>query len=148
MQYYAFMPENWWDYVSRIAGPDATQKDIAERTGIEQSSISRWKLRKNTPHAEAAVRFARSYGESPIAALIAARYLNPDEAGGVVEIVATATSELSTSELVGQLRDLFDELRRRLPEVGGAVDKAQDWPESFFEGDSDESPSVRRGQNS
>jgi transcriptional regulator with XRE-family HTH domain len=142
------MPEDWWDYVARTAGPDATQKDISERTGIEQSSISRWKLRKNTPNADAVVRFARAYGQSPLAALIAARYLDADEVAGVVEIVGTATSELSVSELVGQIRDLFGELQRRVPEVGAIVNKPEDWSEGFFEGVSDKPPTVRRGKNS
>jgi transcriptional regulator with XRE-family HTH domain len=147
MAYHAFMPEDWWDYVSRIAGPDAAQKDIAEHTGIEQSTLSRWKLHKNPPNADAVVRFARSYGQSPIAALIAARYLDVDEANNVVEIVTAPASELSTSELVGQIRDLFGELRRRIPEIGAVVDKAQDWPESFFEGASEQSAPVRRSKH-
>jgi transcriptional regulator with XRE-family HTH domain len=140
------MPENWWDYVTRIAGPDAAQKDIAEHTGIEQSTLSRWKLHKNPPNADAVVRFARSYGESPIAALIAAGYLDISEANSVAEIVAAPT-RLSVGQLVGQIRDLFNELQRRVPEVSAIVDKAQDWPESFFEGSGHEAPPVGRSEN-
>jgi transcriptional regulator with XRE-family HTH domain len=141
------MPEDWWDYVTRIAGRDATQKDISERTGIEQSSISRWKLSKNTPSADLVVRFARSYGQPPVAALIAARYLDVDEVNGAVEIVSAPTSEISNGELVVQIRDLFSELRRRIPAVDAVVDKSQDWDESFFEGVSEKEPPVRRGKN-
>jgi transcriptional regulator with XRE-family HTH domain len=111
------MPEDWWDYVSRIAGRDAIQKDISERTGIEQSTLSRWKLRKNPPNADAVVQFARSYGQSPVAALIAARYLDLADVDGAIEIVDTATSDLSTAELVKRIHELLDELERRRHEA-------------------------------
>jgi hypothetical protein len=147
MQYHAFMPEDWWSYVTRIAGIDATQKDIAEHTRIEQSTLSRWKLRKNPPNADAVIQFARSYRQNPVAALIAARYLRADEVDGVVEI-ATSASDLSIGELVNSLIAQFNELRRRVPQVGGIIDKAEDWPEGLFEGVSEKPPPVRRGKNS
>jgi transcriptional regulator with XRE-family HTH domain len=139
------MPEDWWDYVTRIAGPDATQKDIADRTGIEASTLSRWKFRKNPPAVEGVLQFARGYGQNPVAALIVAGYLRADEVDGVVEIVTTATSELSIRQLVGKIRELFNELQSRVPPVvGDGIDEGQDWPESFFEGVGHEPPPVRR----
>jgi transcriptional regulator with XRE-family HTH domain len=146
------MPSAWWAYVTRTAGTEATQKDIAEATGIEQSSISRWKLGKNTPHADAVVHFARSYQASPVAALIAAGYLSPDEVEGVVEIAATPISQLTTSEVVGQLRDLFNELQRRVPTVGDivgdVVDKTENWPKGFRDGVRKQPPPVSGRENS
>ena len=62
------------------------------------------------------VQFARSYGQSPVAALIAASYLRMDEVDGPIEIVGTTTSDLSTAELFGRIRDLLDELQRRCHE--------------------------------
>ena len=135
------MPESWWDYVTRVAGPDATQKDIAERSGIEQSSISRWKLHKNTPNADAVVRFARAYGDSPIAALIAARYLQADEVAGIIEIGA-GLSDIPTRELLGEL------LRRIPPGIARGSEDDSQWPEGFFEGSPNEAPSIRRRQDS
>lgn len=42
MEYAAQMAElTWWQYVLTVTG-GAAQKDIAEATGIDQSSISRW----------------------------------------------------------------------------------------------------------
>jgi transcriptional regulator with XRE-family HTH domain len=143
----AGMSEDWWDYVARIAGPDATQKDISTRTGIEQSSISRWKLQRNTPNADTVIRFARCYDESPISALIAAGYLRWDELDGDVEIVTTPMSSVGTGEIVRKIRELFGELQRRVPEVGAIVDESQDWPESFFEGVSKKPPPVRRSKH-
>ena len=58
-------PTTWWRYVMTVTG-NATQKDIAAATGIDQSSISRWQRGANTPRAEAVVTFARAYGRSPV----------------------------------------------------------------------------------
>jgi transcriptional regulator with XRE-family HTH domain len=96
------MPESWWEYVQRASG-HVTQKDIAEATGIEQSSISRWKVDQTRPKADAAVAFARGYGRPPVEALVAAGYLSEKEVSGVVE-VAPSTSELSIDVLLAEIR--------------------------------------------
>jgi transcriptional regulator with XRE-family HTH domain len=141
------MPADWWAYVTRTAGMEATQKDIAERAEMEQSSLSRWKLGKNPPDAENVVRFARAYGKPPVGALIAAGYLEPHEADQVVEIDAKPISKLSISELVAQLRELFAELQRRIPMIGDIIndvtDDSEDWAEGFSEGDCEQPPPVR-----
>lgn len=54
--------------------------------------------------------------------------------------------DLSTAEIIDRIRVLFAELRDRVP-TGGAVDKAEDWPEPFFEGTGDKAPPVSRRQN-
>ncbi len=42
MEYIGQMAEStWWQYVLTVTG-NAAQRDIAEATGIDQSSISRW----------------------------------------------------------------------------------------------------------
>lgn len=77
------MPEmTWWRYVVTVTG-EATQKDIAAATGIDQSSISRWQRGASTPRAEAVVAFARAYKRSPVEALVAAGYLSSSEIGMV-----------------------------------------------------------------
>jgi transcriptional regulator with XRE-family HTH domain len=144
------MPEGWWDYVVRTAGTEATQKDIAKHTGIEQSTLSRWKLGKNPPDAKAVVGFALAYKQHPVAALIAAGYLDAKDVEGVVEIVATPMSKLSINEIVGQLRELFAELQRRVPvirDIVDAVDDAENWPQDFSEGEGEQSAPVRRRKN-
>jgi hypothetical protein len=56
-------------------------------------------------------------------------------------------NQVSTSELVGQIRAQFNELRSRVPEVGAIVDESEDWPQGFFDGSGEQSPPVRRRKN-
>ena len=115
----------WWQYVLTVTG-GAAQKDIAETTGIDQSSISRWQRGTTTPRAEAVVALARAYGRSPVEALVAAGYLERDELG-VVELT-TLTGDLSRVSV----DSLLSELRRR---VLGSQD-SQSWPAGWAADDS------------
>jgi transcriptional regulator with XRE-family HTH domain len=115
---------------------DATQKDIASATGIDQSSISRWQRGTNTPRAEAVVTFARAYGRSPVEALIAAEYLSSDDVG-VVEMT-TLTGDLTRVSS----DSLLSELRRRL--VAGIPEGGQPWPPGW----SADNPAVGRREDS
>jgi transcriptional regulator with XRE-family HTH domain len=109
----------WWQYVATVTG-NAAQKDIAAATGIDQSSISRWQRGTNTPRAEAVVTLARTYGRSPVEALVAAGYLSSSELG-VVELT-TLTGDLTTVSI----DSLLSELRRRV--LIADPDHAQSWP--------------------
>ena len=112
----------WWRYVSTVTG-NASQKDIAAATGIDQSSISRWQRATNTPRAEAVVTFARAYGRSPVEALVAAGYLSSEERG-VVELTTL------TGDLTGiSIDSLLSELRRRV--LAANPKEAQPWPGSW-----------------
>jgi transcriptional regulator with XRE-family HTH domain len=124
----------WWPYVLTVTG-NATQKDIAAATGIDQSSISRWQRGSNTPRAEAVVALARAYGRSPVEALVAAGYLSSSELG-VVEMT-TLTGDLSGASI----DSLLSEIRRR---VHGAnpVD-SRPWPTGW----STDDPGFRRGKD-
>ena len=125
---------NWWRYVAAVTG-NATQKDIASATGIDQSSISRWQRGTNTPRAEAVVTLARTYGRSPVEALVAAGYLSSSELG-VVELT-TLTADLtraSTDALLG-------EIRRRL--LAARPDDVQSWPSGW----STDGPGIGRSQD-
>lgn len=125
---------SWWQYVLTVTG-DATQKDIASITGIDQSSISRWQRGTNTPRAEAVVALARGYGRSPVEALVAAGYLSSSEMG-VVELTTL------TGDLTGAPVDaLLGELRRRL--IGVVAEQAQSWPSGWSADD----PRVGFSQN-
>jgi len=115
----------WWQYVLTVTG-GAAQKDIAETTGIDQSTISRWQRGTTTPRAEAVVALARAYGHSPVEALVAAGYLERDELG-VVELT-TLTGDLSRVSV----DSLLSELRRR---VLGSQD-SQSWPAGWAADDS------------
>lgn len=119
MEYIGQMAEStWWQYVLTVTG-NAAQRDIAEATGIDQSSISRWQRGTTTPRAEAVVAFARAYERSPVEALVAAGYLRSDELG-VVELT-TLTGDLTSVSV----DSLLSELRRRVL-AGG--EEAQSWP--------------------
>jgi transcriptional regulator with XRE-family HTH domain len=109
----------WWQYVLTVTGHVA-QKDVADATGIDQSSISRWQHGTNTPRAEAVVTFARAYGRSPVAALVAAGYLSSDELG-VVELT-TLTGDLRGASV----DSLLSEIRRRV--LAGNPQDPQQWP--------------------
>lgn len=73
-------PSGWADYVLRHKGGDR-QIDVAQKTGIKQSTISRWlgavPPQPSAPHV---VAFARAYGVPPVQALVAAGVISPDEA--------------------------------------------------------------------
>ncbi len=111
------MSQSWWEYVERISAY-ASQKDIAATTGLEQSSVSRWKLSGATPRWEAVVATARAYNRPPIEAFIAAGYITPEEAAEVVRLVASP-AELST-------QDLLAELGRRALRRGNGEDDQRD----------------------
>ena len=125
---------SWWSYVVTITG-NATQKDIAAASGIDQSSISRWQRGTNTPRAEAVVAIARAYGRSPVEALIAAGYVDRDELG-VVEL-GTLTGDLTRAST----DSLLSELRRRVVAANPA--EAQTWPTGWSADD----PGVGRTQD-
>lgn len=124
----------WWRYVLTVTG-NASQKDIATATGIDQSSISRWQRGANTPRAEAVVAFARAYGRSPVEALVAAGYLSSSEVG-VVELT-TLTGDLTSVSI----DSLLNELRRRV--LAASPEDAQSWPAGW----STDNPTVGRAQN-
>jgi transcriptional regulator with XRE-family HTH domain len=110
---------SWWQYVVTISG-NATQKDIARATDIDQSSISRWQRGAITPRAEAVVALARAYGRSPVEALVAAGYVTSDEIG-VVELT-TLTGDLRGASI----DSLLSEVRRRV--LAGNSEDPQSWP--------------------
>lgn len=122
------MAETWADYTRRITS-GATQAEIAARTGIEQSSISRWRQGRNTPRAELVVAFARSYERNPVEALIVAGYLDRNEVGGVIEL-ETSLSAVSTGQLLDELRRRFADIQRRLMSASSA-DDSNKWPDHW-----------------
>jgi transcriptional regulator with XRE-family HTH domain len=125
---------SWWQYVVTVTA-NATQKEIAAATGIDQSSISRWQRGTNNPRAEAVVALARAYGRSPVEALVAAGYLSSDELG-VVEMT-TLTGDLRSASI----DSLLSELRRRV--LAGNSEDPQGWPAGWSADDT----RVGRDQN-
>lgn len=87
---------------------------IAKRLGIAASNITRWRKGESLPDPQKAVDFANAYGLSPLAALVAAGYL--DESTLDHALIAPADlSEITTAELL-------DELQRRLTDLRDTFD--------------------------
>lgn len=107
------MPETWLDFMRSIRRSESeTQAEIAARAGgiVDQTTVSRWlKGEGGRPSIEKAVEFARAIGESPIRALVALRYLEPDDLTGEVRLVispAELTDDALLQELSSRLRTL------------------------------------------
>lgn len=103
----------WRDYVARVIGDDR-QVDVAARTGIDQTTISRWLSSSSSepprlsPHSVAA--FARGYGQNVLEAYVVAGFLTPEETGITVPTLIDLTKVSA--------KDLAAEIRRRLLEAG------------------------------
>jgi transcriptional regulator with XRE-family HTH domain len=72
----------WTDYVQSVVEPGERQIDIAARTGIDQTTISRWlsgDQKSITPRSVAL--FARGYGRPVLEAFVVAGFLTESEAG-------------------------------------------------------------------
>lgn len=92
----------------RVIGDDR-QVDVAHKTGIDQTTISRWlnsegHSQRVTPQGVAA--FARGYGRSVLEAFVVAGFLTAEEAG----ITYPLTIDLSTISN----KELAAEVKRRL----------------------------------
>ena len=96
----------WRPYVERHT-KGLTQAEVAERTGLGQTAISRW-LREDTnaPRAEYVVAFARGFNLNPVEALIVAGYVTADEAGTATE-GRTPIADYPDMELLEELRQRF-----------------------------------------
>lgn len=74
----------WSQYVHRVIGTDR-QVDVARKTGIDQTTISRWlnpevgQSRRISSQAVAA--FARGYDRPVLEAFVVAGFLTEEEAG-------------------------------------------------------------------
>lgn len=108
--------DQWWEYVTRIAGTDE-QKTIAANAGIGPTVINRWANGSNEPSAKLVVTFARAYRRPPVEALVAASILDESDASAVIEIQRDL-SNLDDDELV-------EEVRRRMSRPTSAVTRPE-----------------------
>lgn len=99
----------WREYVAQVIGTDR-QMQVARRTGVDQTTISRW-LSPNpttlniTPRAVAT--FARGYGVPVLQAFVVAGFLTEEEA----DLKEVMPMQPSLSLVAA--RDLAAELHRR-----------------------------------
>jgi hypothetical protein len=69
------------------------------------------------------IQFARKHGRPPVEALIAAQYLQEDEAAGIAQLTMSVR-DMPPDALASEIGSLVAELRRRVPS-----DKGEDWGE-------------------
>lgn len=88
----------------------ATQTAIAERTGIAQSSVNRWK--SVIPKSENVIAFAKAYRRPPLEALMQAGLVSDED----IELTSAPRdySELTAEELVIEMGKIAAEMRRRI----------------------------------
>jgi len=97
------MTETWWQYVERVSA-GATQVAIADATGVETSTVWRWKAGKAKPKPEVAIRLARAYGRPITEALAASGAITHDEAGVTEVVVERSLSDLDDEDLIREVR--------------------------------------------
>lgn len=94
----------WWQYVQSVAGTDQ-QREIAQKLGVDQSTISRWKQTGIPGKPENVSAFASAYNRPVLEAFIAAGFLTERDARATVTVPD-----------IGQLSDddLLSEVKRRM----------------------------------
>jgi transcriptional regulator with XRE-family HTH domain len=91
----------WWDYVQQVA-KGAKQADIAERAGVNQVTVSRWKKGAESARPENVAAFARAYGRPVLEAFVAAGFLTAEEADVRPDSVL-AVSDLADDALIAEV---------------------------------------------
>lgn len=94
----------WSEYVARISGDDQG-RDFQAKTGIDGSTLSRWRRGKSTGlRADTVAAFARGYRVPVLEAFVEAGFISPEEAAvrpaGKPDLNAISNAELV--ELVRQ----------------------------------------------
>jgi len=95
----------WKSYVQQVIGSDR-QVDVARKTGVDQTTISRWlsTTEEAAPRmsSRAVAAFARGYQRPVLEAFVAAGFLTPEEAGMPAEPMVDLT-KIDVSDLVAEL---------------------------------------------
>lgn len=71
---------SWSRYIDATSG-GAYNIAIAKLAGVDAATVGRWRTGAVDPKPRQVVAYARAYGQSPLAALVAAGYLTEDEVG-------------------------------------------------------------------
>lgn len=82
---------------------------IAEKVGVSASTVGRWRTGEIDPKPRQVAAFARAYGKSPLAALVAAGYLSEEDLEGDLTLgLASDLDEVSTLQMIDELRRRFE----------------------------------------
>lgn len=97
---------SWTDYVQNVIEPGERQIDIAARTGIDQTTISRWlsgEQKSITPRSVAL--FARGYDRPVLEGFVVAGFLTESEAGlKLSDVFINDAHRLSDAELAREVQ--------------------------------------------
>lgn len=94
---------SWTEYVRSVVGTNERQVDIARRSGLDQTTVSRWlnaETRSITPSSVA--KFARAYDRPVLEAFVVAGFLTQAEAGLKQNEVVDLTG-IKNAQLVREL---------------------------------------------
>src|SRR4051794_24753341 len=95
---------SWTEYVMTIIEPGERQIDIARRTGIDQTTVSRWLNGESRAITPASVsKFARGYGRPVLEAFVVAGFLTGDEAE-VKQSDVVVWQKITDGELMRELQ--------------------------------------------
>lgn len=112
----------WIDYVRSVIEPGERQIDIAARTGIDQTTISRWlsgEQKSITPRSVAL--FARGYGRPVLEGFVVAGFLTESEAGlKLSDVFVVDVHRVSDAALAQEVQ------RRLLDRAREQAEQAQD----------------------
>lgn len=98
----------WADYLTRHTNGEVGRV-TAQRLGVTESNVSRWKKGGQTPDVRHVVTFARLYGRPVLEALVEADFITAEEAGE--QLIGRPSLEDFSDE------QLLDELRRRFRDL-------------------------------
>lgn len=98
----------WWGYVQQVTG-SAPQIEIAKKTGINSSTISRWQ--GGEPKPVNVVTFAKAYDRPVLEAFVGAGFLTVEDADA--EVVITQQHEPTDDQLIDLLRKRLARAKER-----------------------------------
>lgn len=116
---------SWPQYVAYWIEDGERQVDVADRTGIDQTTISRWLAgERRSITSQSVAKFARGYNRPVLEAFVAAGFLSESEAG-------LQTSDMPDWRKVSDAQLLAELQRRmRLRAVGSADSEGQANPDA------------------
>lgn len=93
---------SWSRYMDATSHGDLNTV-IAHKVGVDPATIGRWRTGAVDPKPRQVVEYARAYGQSPLAALIAAGYLTQEEIELPINIPNVSVADFDDLTLAEEL---------------------------------------------
>lgn len=93
----------------RASAPKESDAQIAQKIGINASTMSRWRSGAIDPKPRQVTAFARAYSRNPLEALFAAGYLD-EESLGLPVVAPTGLSHVSTVNLIEEVASRIESM--------------------------------------